>query len=189
MSTPALTIAPLTPERWADFERLFGVRGACGGCWCMYWRLSHATYEAQAGEMNRFHMKGIVLSGEIPGLLAYAGEEPVGWCALAPRQAYPRLETSRILKPVDDQPVWSIVCFFVARPHRRQGVTSALLQAAIDLARQQGARILEAYPIEPKTRNSAPVFIFTGIASTFRKAGFVEVARRSANRPILRFYL
>lgn len=189
MSTPDPAYFPLTPERWTDFEHLFGVRGACGGCWCMYWRLSHATYEFQAGEMNRFNMKAIVLSGEVPGILAYQDGIPVGWCAIAPRQAYIRLANSRLLKPVDDQPVWSIVCFFVARTHRRQGVTRGLIGAALDFARQQGAKIVEAYPTIPKANNAPPVFIFTGVASAFLNAGFVEVARRSENRPILRFHL
>lgn len=187
MSPLNLNYAPLTPDRWTDFERLFGVRGACGGCWCMYWRLSHATYEFQAGEMNRFNMKGIVLSGEIPGILAYQDGEPVGWCAIAPRQAFPRLENSRILKPVDEQPVWSIVCFFVARAYRRQGVTHGLIRSALDFAHQHGAQVVEAYPTIPKAHNSPPVFIFTGVASAFLQVGFVEVARRSENRPILRY--
>jgi GNAT superfamily N-acetyltransferase len=153
----------------------------------MYWRLGHAIYEAQLGETNRLHLQMITASGEEPGLLAYAGDQPVGWCALAPRTTYLRLAKSRILKPVDDQSVWSVVCFFVARTHRRQGVTARLLQAAIDYARQQGAHILEAYPVEPKDANAPAPFIFPGVASTFRQAGFVEVARRAPPRPNIRY--
>jgi GNAT superfamily N-acetyltransferase len=189
MDAAPYTIVPLTPERWPDIERLFGPRGACGGCWCMYWRLSHAVYEAQLGETNRLHFRMLVESGQEPGLLAYAGDQAVGWCALAPRQEYHRLKTSRILKPVDDRPVWSVVCFFVHRLHRRNGLTGLLLRAAIESARQHGAQILEAYPVEPKEASAPAPFIFPGVASTFRQAGFVEVARRSPTRPVMRYYL
>ena len=186
MATLVLAITPLTPDRWPDFERLFGARGACGGCWCMFWKLSHATFQAQLGEPNHVMQKAMVDSGETPGLLAYAGTEPVGWVAVAPRQGYPRLAKSRILKPVDNQPVWSIVCFFVGRHYRRMGITIDLIEAAVDYASQYGAKIVEAYPVEPKESNAPPPFIYTGIASAFLKAGFVEVARRSPTRPVMR---
>jgi GNAT superfamily N-acetyltransferase len=97
------------------------------------------------------------------------------------------LERSRILKRVDDQPVWAIVCFFVSRPFRHQGVTTALLQAAITYAEQQGATIIEGYPVEPKTGRTADAFVYTGLASAFLKVGFVEVVRRSETRPIMRY--
>lgn len=181
-----LTIKPVTAERWHDLEQLFGPRGACGGCWCMFWKLSHATYQAQLGEPNRIMQKAIIESGETPGLLAYVGAEPVGWVAVALRQYYPRLAKSRILKPVDDLPVWSIVCFFVARRYRRQGVTSALIEAAVDYAGQHGAKIVEAYPVETRESNTPPPFIYTGVASAFFNAGFVEAARRSPTRPVMR---
>jgi GNAT superfamily N-acetyltransferase len=121
-------------------------------------------------------------------LLAYANGQPVGWCALAPRSSYPRLEGSRTLKPVDTQPVWSITCFFVARRWRRQGITKALLQAAVAFAREHGAQWIEGYPVEPE-KPQADVFVFTGLASAFRKAGFAEVARRSPTRPIMRYQI
>ena len=118
----ALEFRPLTPERWADFESLFGKRGACGGCWCMWFRVSRKEFETQKGAGNRKAMKATVDSGVVPGLLAYHEDRPVGWCSVAPRQDYPRLEGSRILKPVDDQPAWSIVCLFVAKSQRGKGV-------------------------------------------------------------------
>src|SRR5438876_6933447 len=126
-----LKIRPLTPERWQDLAGLFGERGACAGCWCMWFRLPHAQWVRQKGDQNKRAFQKIVKSGEIPGLLAYSGKEPVGWCALSPREQYPRLDSSRILKPVDEKPVWSVTCFFVARPWRRQGVTVALLKEAV----------------------------------------------------------
>ncbi len=182
-----LTIEPATPKRWADLEKLFGPRGACAGCWCMFWRLARRDYEAIRGDGARAAMRGIVQSREVPGLLAYADGEPIGWCAVAPRKAYSALERSRILKRVDDQAVWSIVCFFVARRFRRQGVMQQLLRAAVAYAASQGARIVEGYPIEPKTEKTPDVFAYTGFAVAFREAGFVEVARRSETRPIMRY--
>ncbi|HUP01215.1 MAG TPA: GNAT family N-acetyltransferase, partial [Gemmatimonadota bacterium] len=110
---------------------------------------------------------------------------PIGWCAVAPREDYPRLERSRILKPVDEASVWSITCFFIARTHRGQGLSVALLEGAVEHAARQGARIVEGYPIEPNARQADP-FVWTGIASAYRAAGFVEVARRSPTRPIMR---
>jgi GNAT superfamily N-acetyltransferase len=184
----ALTFAPVTSERWDDFAKLFGPRGACSGCWCMHFRLSPKEFSAGKGESNRQAMKAIVDSGAAPGLLAYVDGEPAGWCALAPREAYPRLERSRTLKPVDDQPVWSVTCFFVAKPYRRQGLSVALLNAAADYVRDQGGHILEGYPDVPGGALPDP-FVFKGIASAFAKAGFTEVARPSATRAIMRRYL
>ena len=182
---PLLSIYPLTPERWPDLTRLFGERGACGGCWCMWWRLPRAQWVRQKGFENQQAFRALVTAGPPPGLLAYSNGEAVGWCALAPRADYPRLANSRILKPVDEKPVWSVSCFFVARGFRRQGVTLALLEAAAAYARSQGAERLEGYPCESKD-GYPDVFYYTGLASTFRKARFREVARRSPTRPIMR---
>jgi GNAT superfamily N-acetyltransferase len=182
-----IDVFPLIPERWADFEQLFGVRGACGGCWCMYWRLRSSDFEAQKGEGNRQQMRSLVESGEVPGLLGYVEQQPVGWVSVAPRAEYIKLERSRILKPIDDQPVWSVVCFFVARGFRKQGIMLQLLHQAVAFAAAKGAKIVEGYPVEPKAGQAPDVFIYTGVASTFRKAGFVEVARRSETRPIMRY--
>lgn len=141
---------------------------------------------AGSGDGNRRAFRKIVRSGEVPGILAYAGTDPIGWCALAPRESYPALGRSRILKPVDDEPVWSVTCFFVAREYRRKGVTSGLLNAAAAYAKKKGARLLEGYPVEPRQGKMADAFVWTGLAPAFRKAGFDEVARRSATRPIMR---
>ena len=183
---PRVEVHPLTPRRWPDLEKLFGPRGACGGCWCMYWRLPRKQYEKQKGEGNRRALRRLVTSGNPPGLLVYLGGEPVGWCALAPREAYPVLGRSRVLARVDDKPVWSVVCFFVARGHRNCGVTRALARAAVAYAKKKGAKIVEGYPVEPRRGRAPDVFVYTGLPGTFLSAGFREVARRSPTRPILR---
>lgn len=182
-----LEFHPVTPKRWRDLEKLFGERGACGGCWCMCWRLKRSQFEKQKGAGNKKALKKIVAAGEVPGLLAYAGREPVGWCSVAPREAFPVLENSRILKRVDDQPVWSASCFFVARPYRRQGLSVKLLRAAVTYAKKKGARMVEGYPVEPKKSPMPDVFAWTGLADAFRRAGFKEVLRRSPTRPIMRY--
>jgi GNAT superfamily N-acetyltransferase len=185
---PELRVHPLTPDRFADLERLFGPRGACAGCWCMWWRLPRAEWQAGKGEGNRRGLEAYVRAGSIAGLLAYDGEVPCGWVAVEPRAAYPRLARSRSLAPVDERPVWSITCFFVARSHRGRGVTRALVEAAAAHARAHGAPALEAYPVDSRAR-LGDAFLYTGAASTFRALGFEEVARRSPTRPLVRLEL
>jgi GNAT superfamily N-acetyltransferase len=182
-------IFPLTPDRWPDVEKLFGERGACGGCWCMWWRLARSDFEKQKGSGNQRAFQKIVKHGPPPGLVAYADGQLVAWCALAPRESYPALGRSRILKPVDDRPVWSVTCLFIAKAFRKRGVSVRLLSAAADYAKRQGAEIIEGYPVEPRSGPMADVFVFTGLASAFRKAGYEEAARRSKTRPIMRRYL
>ncbi len=179
--------APVTPERWGDFEKLFGPKGACANCWCMFQRLPHREFNAASGAERKAAMRALIAGGQVPGLLAYAGAEPVGWCSVAPRATYAAMERSRILKPVDDQPVWSVVCFFIAKAARRQGLTVALLGAAVDYARSRGARILEGYPKDLASTTTPDVFAWHGTASAFRQAGFTEVARRAPTRPIMRY--
>jgi len=177
---------PVTPERWPDLERLFGERGACGGCWCMYWRLPRPEFQRMKGAGNKAAFQTIVKSDAMPGVLAYVGGQPAAWCAIAPREQYPGLQRSRILKPVDGQPVWSVTCFFVARPFRRKGLSVQLLQAAVEFARSRGANIVEGYPVEPKSGSMPDAFAWTGLAAAFRKAGFRSVAKRSPTRPVMR---
>jgi GNAT superfamily N-acetyltransferase len=180
-----LSFQPLTPECFGDFEQLFGSHGACGGCWCMFWKLRGRAFDENTGEPARQMQKSIVESGTIPGLLAYASDKPIGWIAVEPRGEYPRLAHSRVLKPVDGKEVWSVTCFFVDRKFRKQGVTIGLLKAAIEFVRSKGGRIVEGYPTEAREK-MPDVFIYTGTMSTFQKAGFKEVARQSPTRPIVR---
>ena len=182
-------VLPVTPDRWPDLETLFGEQGAYGGCWCMWWRLKQSEFSRQTGQGNKQALKAIVDSGEVPGLLAYVGSQPIAWCSVGRRESFGRLERSRTLKRVDDEPVWSIVCFFIARPFRGQGVMAKLLRAAVEYARQHGARIVEAYPVEPEKSLSGYAG-YTGVASTFLKAGFAEAARRKSGRqPIMRYFV
>jgi GNAT superfamily N-acetyltransferase len=183
----SLQFHALTPDRWPDLENLFGMRGACGGCWCMWWRLTRSEFNKNKGEGNRKSLKKIVDSGIVPGIIAYHDSRPIGWCALGPRETYPALERSRTLKRVDYKEVWSVVCFFTAKQFRHKGVAKSLLKAAVDFALQHDAKIIEGYPTEPRKGKLPDPFVFTGIVSTFRKAGFAEVVRRSENRPIVRY--
>ena len=187
--SPNLQFLPVTKDRWSDFKTLFGERGACGGCWCMLWRLTRKEFESQKGTGNRRAMKAIIRSGEIPGVLAYLKKEPVAWCSVAPRDHFPSLRRSRILKPLDDLPVWSITCLFVAKSYRRTGISTRMITAAVAHVKKMGGTIVEAYPVEPKKDKMPDVFAWTGLASAYTRAGFVECARRSETRPIMRYFI
>lgn len=180
-----LTVRPLTPDLWPALEDLFGKHGACNGCWCMYWRIG-AAYRRQPGEKNKAAFREMVEHGPPPGLLAFDGDVPVGWCQLTPRDAVPWLDRTWRLARVDTAPVWSISCFYVRKGYRRRGVTSALIAAALGAARRAKACALEAYPLDA---DETPSTSSTGFASTFERAGFKTVARHVAARPIMRHSL
>jgi GNAT superfamily N-acetyltransferase len=152
----------------------------------MWWRQTRSEFGKMRGSRNRKALKRIVGSGEVPGLIAYIDGKPAGWCSVAPRETFSRLERSRVLKRVDEEPVWSVACFFVARPFRRRGLTVPLLRAATDFAREHGARIIEGYPIDPRKGAMPDAWAWTGFAAAFLRAGFKEVERRSPTRPIMR---
>ena len=185
---PTLTIRRATAARWGDVEALFGERGACGGCWCQFWKQSQAQYRAGKGARNRRAFRRQVEAGPVPGLIAYAGREPVGWVAVEPRAAYARLQGARNLVAVDDAPVWSAPCFFVKRGWRGRGVAARLLEAAAAHARRHGAPFLEGYPVD-STAELGDAFLYTGAFSTFVRLGFVEVARKARTRPVMRLRL
>jgi GNAT superfamily N-acetyltransferase len=177
-----LAIRPLTPDLWPALADLFGRNGACGGCWCMYWRIG-AAYRRRPCAHNEAAFRALVTRGPPPGLLAFAGETAVGWCQLTPRAALPWLDRAWRLQRVDDLPVWSLSCLYVRKGWRRQGVTAALIRAALQAAKRAGAPALEAYPLDADRSPSASG---TGYASTFARAGFETVARRVPPRPIMR---
>lgn len=178
-------VYPVTPERWDDVAALAGPQGFSVDCWCMWWRSTNAEINQRNQDDARAGLQRLVAEGEQPGLLAYRDGEPVGWAALAPRTAYRRLAQTQKLQPVDDQPVWSVPCFYVARQHRGTGVAEALLAAAVDHAAAHGAEILEGYPMDPATGPRSAGRMGTGPLPLFEQAGFTEVARRGG-RPTVR---
>ena len=185
-------VYPATSERWKDIETLFGTKGAYGGCWCMFWRLNRADFNQMKGEDRKAVLQDMTSRNEVAGVLAYADGQPIGWCSIGPREDYAALENSRILKRVDDTPVWSVVCFFIAKGFRRKGVLSTLLRGAIQYAEDQGARVIEGYPIDMQTQKLAGKTLtgysgFMGIASAFREAGFVKVQEVSETQQIMRY--
>ena len=155
----------------------------------MWWRLPRSEFEKSHGAGNRRQMKRIVDSGIIPGLLAYRDGKPIGWCSVAPREQFGVLERSRVLKRLDDQPVWSLVCFYIHKDYRGQGVGEKLIRGAVKYVKSRGGRIIEAYPTLPRGRTLAPVSSFVGLPRVFKKVGFVECKQPSASRVIMRYYI
>jgi GNAT superfamily N-acetyltransferase len=181
-------VRPLTSHTWADLEKLFDLPGGSivRGCWCMYYRKAGKVAVSQAaGASNKKQMHAIVRSGVVPGLIGYADGSPVGWISLGPREDYRKLQRSRVMKAVDDTSVWSIMCTYVAKMHRGKGYQHKLLAGAIDYARAQGVRMLEAYPVD-KPERSHDDFMFFGSRNLYERAGFREVVRRSPTRLVMR---
>ena len=152
----------------------------------MSWRKPKAEFERGKEGANRASLRGVLKKGPPPGILAYADGDPIGWCAVAPREVYVRLAGSRVLRPLDDKPVWSVSCLFVAKPWRRRGVSVELLKAAVDFVKRQGGTIVEGYPVAPKQGALPDAFAWTGALAAFLKAGFREMPRWSESRPIVR---
>ena len=192
----ALRIEPLTGGRWPDVVALFGTRGDPSWCWCQYFLTTGQSY-TESAETNKRAFRAQVTSGDRPpGLLAYAGDEAVGWVQLGPRTAYPRLCQSRALAKVSgdlaDGSVWAVTCFVVKVGHRRRGVGRQLLAAAVDFARAGGARVLEGHPVDVTARASGKASgaeLYHGVASTFASAGFEEVGRTGPTRAVMRIRL
>ena len=186
MNSRKIEFVAATPDRWKDIEKLFGERGACGGCWCMAWRLTAGEFRANKGEKNKAKFRTMVKKGREPGILAYEGDQPVGWCAIGPRAEFVRLEASKVWAPIDDQPVWSIICLFVRKDWRNRGLSSKLIAAATELAKEHGAKIVEGYPQDLQGKRLPDSFVWTGLLGAFEKAGFQEVVRRSKLKPVMR---
>lgn len=182
-----LVVQPLTPARWADFEAIFTAKGCsvARGCWCMFYRQSGKPPPAAT---RKTQMKRLARADPPAGLIGYRDKLPVGWISLGPREDFAKLERSPVMKKVDEQRVWSIVCFVVPSEHRGQGVAAALLQGAIAYAKKRGVAVLEAYPVD-KAKRSPDDFMWFGAKSMYDAAGFEEVARRRPNRPVVRLHL
>ncbi len=173
---------PVTRERLADLQRFSEQHGKFRYCSCMRWRLTSGEFKSSTKEGRVAQLEDLVRQGLPVGVLAYLGEQPVGWCSVAPRETYRGLERYRALAPIDDLAVWSVVCFFVDRPVRNQGLTVGLLRAAVDYARSQGAAIVEGYPVEP----GSGLYTYMGSPETFRRAGFTDVTPAGYHRRIMR---
>jgi len=189
----SFVVRPLTPDRWADLEAVFGARGCSEArrCWCMFYRKSGkdaGLTNAESAARDREALRALAASDRPPGLIGYRDGVPVGWISLGPREDFARLARSPTMKAVDDKPVWSIVCFVVPSTHRGQGVASALLDAAVTYARDRGATLLEAYPVDGQGERVDTATWF-GAKSMFDAAGFIEVARRRPTRPVMRLAL
>jgi GNAT superfamily N-acetyltransferase len=178
-----LTVRPLTPDLWPAFEEIVGKNGACNGCWCMFWRIG-AEYHKRPREKNRRAFRAIVKRGPPPGLLAFDGETPVGWCQVTPRDELDWLNRSPRLRRVDEMPVWSLSCFYVRSGYRKRGITVALVAAALKMAKRARAPALEAYPVDAR---ETPGTSFTGYIQTFSRAGFETIACHVPRRPIMRY--
>jgi GNAT superfamily N-acetyltransferase len=187
-----LAVKPLTPSRWKDVERLFGEKGACAGCWCMFWRLEKGErFDDVKGATAKRRFKALVQQGQAPGLLAYLAGRPVGWLALGPRRSFPRLDRAPSLACNDADEVHSVPCFFVAADARGKKVATALLNAAVLTLKKQGARILEGYPVKPPRPNEKipAAFAYTGTLPLFEQAGFRATVRRPKGRQRVRLDL
>jgi GNAT superfamily N-acetyltransferase len=180
-------IHPLTSDRWDDLAELFDRPGDPKGCWCMYYRVRGRDFDRLWGAGARAAFREVVDAGPPPGLLAYRDGRPVGWCAVAPREAYPRVLRSPVLRPLDDAPAcWAVVCFYVVRDERRGGLAAALLEAAVAFAAEHGAEAVEGYPRDTEGGRRHANEMFVGSRTMFAEAGFEEVGRRSPQRPIMR---
>lgn len=184
-----LTFEPLTKTNWNKFVLLFGNKGACGNCWCMYYRLPKSDYqEGKTDDGNKDAMKELVWENKPTGVLAFYEGQAIAWCAFAPREDFIKLENSRVHKRIDDKAVWSIPCFFIDKNFRRHGVSVELLKGVIKYAREVGIKIIEAYPTTPTQEKLADSFAWIGLYKSFERAGFEIVDRTSQNRPMVRYY-
>lgn len=183
-----LTIRPVTPSLWPQLDELFGPVGASNGCWCMYWRIG-SSYTTRPRSENRASFKAVVKKGPPPGLLAFADGLAVGWAQVTPRASLPGLERGRFTKRVDQLPVWSISCFYIRKGWRGKGVMTALIDGAIKFASAANAPALEAYPMKTNGTKRSSSGMYTGAASSFRRAGFKTVAAPAPHRPTMRLDL
>jgi GNAT superfamily N-acetyltransferase len=186
----ALKFEPVTRNNWPKLVDLFGPRGACGNCWCMYYRLGKSEYrEGKVDKGNKEALQELVWNNKPVGLVAVYEGQAIAWCAFAPREDFIKLERSRVHKRIDPLPVWSIPCFFVHKDFRRQGVSVELLKGVIQYARRQKIDVIEAYPTIPTKVPLADSFGWIVLYSAFENAGFKIVDRTSKNRPMVRYYL
>lgn len=187
--TPPLEIRELSVETYHDWLEVMGPQGGAAGCFCAYFRQTSREFEENKGETNHQLARTWIEAGEMPGLIGYLEQKPVGWVQVGPRYRYSRLDRSPITKPFDDREAWAVTCFVIAKGHRRQGVGRALLRAAVDYAERNGASILEGYPMESRSNETPPMWAWMGFKTMFEACGFQVVERRSPTRPFMRLEL
>ncbi len=192
--SPIKKTLPVTLNRFGDLETLFTGKGCsfARGCWCMGYRETRhpkATPGASVPEQRKAALRALCGQTPAPGLIGYdASNKPLGWVAAGPRETFPRLQRSPVMRPVDDQPTWAVVCFVVPTPHRGQGIAGALLRSAIAYAAAHHASMIEGFPID-KPNRSQDQWLWHGARIMFDQAGFQEVARRKPERPVMRLCL
>ena len=184
----SLRCEPATSERLADVPAVLGERGGPGGCWCMFWRLRTAEWRAAGPARRKAALADRLAESPPSAVLGYLDDRPVGWCAIAPRAEYPRMQDSPTFGPVDDTPSWVVSCLFIHRTARRRGVGAALVSAAVAMAKANGAPAVDAIPVAPGGRRGSGD-LYTGTPSMFQPLGFTEIARRKPERPIVRLDL
>jgi GNAT superfamily N-acetyltransferase len=184
-----LTFEPLTKSNWDKFVKLFGSKGACGNCWCMYYRLKKTDFEeGKVDDGNKNAMKELVWENRPAGLLGFYEGQPIAWCAFAPREDFIKLENSRVHKRIDNKMVWSIPCFFIHKDFRLHGVSAELLKGVTNYAKKNGIKIIEAYPTIPTKDKLPDSFAWIGLYKSFERTGFEIADRTSKNRPMVRYY-
>ncbi len=182
-----LRYKPLNKETWSDLQTLFGEKGACGGCWCMYWRLSHKEYESRKGQINREAFNNLINQDRPLGMLAFEDDLPIGWCSLSPKRTLIRLKSSRLFKNLNEvRSTWSITCLFIHKDYRNKGLSTKIISAAAEYALENGASIIEAYPILPKKSNMPSAFAWVGFVNSFKRAGFKKIIQVSESRLVMR---
>lgn len=188
-----MTVRELKKTDWPHIEALFGERGACGGCWCMWWRREKGgkSWEAVRGNSNKRDFKKLVESGQARGILAFDRQKPVGWCSFGKRTEFPRLERTKAYRREDGHKVWSLNCFYIAPGYRKQGLARAMAEAAVKAVKKRKGRRVEAYPVTltSEGKRLPPAFAFTGPESIFQELDFKEVQRLAPTRPLYRLEL
>ena len=194
--TQALRTRALTTSDWEIIEALFGSKGACAGCWCMFWRVPKGGkyWQEMQGAGNRKAFKQLVETGQARGVLAFEGEKPIGWLSVAPKGEFAYFKRSRVFKTLDSpEGTWAVTCFFIIPGYRRAGLAVRLLEAAKEVAAAKGAKYLEGYPSQPRNKEKPipAAFAHTGVPKIFEKAGFSELAKMGQDgcRPVFRLSL
>jgi hypothetical protein len=184
---PRLTTRELNAQTWGDLEQVLGERGGARGCWCMHWRLSYPEWEQGRGDGNRGALRMRAEQDPAPGLVGYLDDDPVAWIAIGDRAEYPRMTRSPIMRSINDSPGWIISCVFIRQDRRGSRLPVEMIRAACEFAARSGQHIVEAVPVDPaEGQHAGPDNAMTGIASTYREAGFVEIARPKPDRPVMR---